>query len=143
MDIDRVDKVFVDSNIFIGVLNKRDALHEKALGVWETLKKEQCCLVVSNGIVSEVITVLSQRAGKEKALDFAYSIYFDDKHKIEMVRLDKTIELKALRHMEMTASKNMSFIDATNIAIMELHGIKRIASFDKEFRNHKSFEILS
>src|SRR3989344_4264646 len=108
MDIDRVDKVFVDSNIFIGVLNKRDALHEKALGVWETLKKEQCCLVVSNGIISEVITVLSQRAGKQKALDFAYSVYFDDKHEIEIVRLDEMIELKALEYIETISSKNIS-----------------------------------
>ena len=137
-----MDKVFVDSNVFIGVLNTHDALHEKALNLWETLKKEQCGLVVSNGIISEVITVLSQRVGKQKALDFAYSIYFDDKHEIEIVRLDETIELKALEHIEVISSKNVSFIDATNIAIMELYGIKKLASFDKEFRKQKGIEVL-
>lgn len=143
METRRINNVFVDSNVFIGVLNTRDALHEKALGVWERLKKEQYHLVVSNGIISEVITVLSQRASKEKALDFAHSVYFDDKHEIEIVRLDEAIELKALEHIEVIPSKNISFIDATNIAIMELYGIRKIASFDKEFCKQKGFEIFS
>ena len=137
-----MDKVFVDSNVFIGILNTRDALHKKALRVWETLRKKQYRIVVSNFVISEVITVLSQRASKQDALEFAYSIYFDDKHEIELVHLDENLEFRTLEHFKAQTSKNVSFVDASNLAIMEAYKIKKIASFDKIFRKQKGIEIV-
>lgn len=135
-------KVFVDSNVFIGVLNKDDALHEKALAVWESLRNSGHQLVVSNFIISEVITVVSQRMDKTTALKFAAGIYFGEQREVEVVRLDKMLELKALEHLKRMPSKNISFVDASNLAILEVYRIKNIASFDKVFQKQKEIEVI-
>ncbi len=138
-----MDSVFVDSNVFIGILNAHDALHERSVALWKKLQERQYRVVLSHFIVSEVVTVLSYRSHKQDALYFAQSIYFDNNHEVDIVRLDETLELRALEVMRSASSKNISFVDASNIAIMETYGIKQIASFDKMFRTYKNIEVLS
>jgi len=103
-----MDSVFVDSNVFIGILNAHDALHERSVALWKKLQERQYRVVLSHFIVSEVVTVLSYRSHKQDALYFAQSIYFDNNHEVDIVRLDETLELRALEVMRSASSKNIS-----------------------------------
>lgn len=136
-------RVFVDSNVFIGIFNKDDALHKKALTLWDGLKKEDALIVVSNFIISEVITVLSQRVGKQLALEFAFSIYFNEKEEVELVRMDERCELLTLEYFTKISSKNVSFTDVSILAILEIYHIEALASFDNFFKQQKGIKLIS
>lgn len=109
-------------------------LHKLAVGLWGRLKSEGHRIVISNFIISEVITVLSQRAGKTVALEFADAIYGQENNEVKIIRLDEDLELAALKVIKGIQSKNVSFVDATIFAILERYKIHHLASFDAIFR---------
>ena len=69
------NNIFIDANVFIALLNRQDGLHERASVLWSELENKRHNLVTSNFVISEVITVLSMRAGKQVALQFADAVY--------------------------------------------------------------------
>lgn len=139
--MEREQKVFVDANVFIALLNKDDALHERAVSLWTRLKEKESRVATANGVVSEVITVLSQRASKALALQFADTIYRRSRD-IELIYADEDIEIAALGHLRSWPTKNASFVDAIIVAIMEKRGIAYLASFDRIFRNMPGISVL-
>lgn len=135
--------IFVDSNVFVGVFNKDDALHKRAITLWGFLEKEQYRIVVSNFTISEVITVLSQRVDKETALEFAATMYGNERSEVEIIYSDERIEIRALDYLKSIPSKNVSFVDATIFAIIDLYQIRKLASFDKIFQRQRGIEIFT
>lgn len=140
MDLEQ--KVFVDANVFIALLNKDDALHERAVSLWARLKDKESRVATVNSVVSEVITVLSQRASKALALQFADTIYGRSRD-IELFYADEDIETAALGHLRSWSTKNVSFVDAIIVAMMKQRGIAHLASFDRVFRNIPGISILA
>ncbi|MBI3335456.1 MAG: PIN domain-containing protein [Candidatus Portnoybacteria bacterium] len=138
-----IGNVFVDSNVFIALFNKDDSLHERAVKLWHSLRKRNYRVCVSNFVVSEVITVLSQRVGKEIAIEFAVTMYENERRETSIIYSSERIERKALEYIKSIPSKNFSFVDATIFAILELYEMKNLASFDKVFRRLKGIKIFS
>ena len=134
--------IFVDSNVFIGFLNEDDALYKRALKLWDYLKKERYKVVVSNFIISEVVTVVSQRVDKKTAIEFAVTMYENEEQEVSIIRSDERIELKTLDYLRRITSKNVSFVDASILAILDICHIQKLASFDKVFQKQKGIEIL-
>lgn len=62
--------VFLDTNVLVALYNKKDLLHQEALKIFKTLSAQKARLVVSNYVLLEIYTILSQRAGKKKAIEF-------------------------------------------------------------------------
>ena len=135
-------QIFVDANVFVALLNKDDALHERATALWSRLKEEGAVIVTTNMVVSEVITVISQRAGKALAMEFAQTVYGggDD---FVVVYSDAAVEGRALEYFRAIRSKNVSFVDAIILATMERMDIRRLASFDHIFRRQKGIELFA
>ncbi len=140
--MEREQKVFVDANVFIALLNKDDALHERAVSLWTQLKEKESRVATANGVVSEVITVLSQRASKALALQFADTIYSRSRD-IELIYADEEIETAALGHLRSWPTKNVSFVDAIIVAIMKQREIAHLASFDRAFRTIPDISVLA
>lgn len=136
------NKVFVDSNVFIGIFNADDALHDKAVKLWNNLAEKQYSIVVSNFILSEVITVLSQRIGKKEAIEFATRMYHNENNEVEIIWSNEQLELRALEYLRRIPSKNVSFADATILAVLETHQISSLATFDAILRKQKGFDVL-
>ncbi len=136
------NSIFVDANIFVALLNKRDASHAKALTLWKEFEHSKQELITSNFVLSEAITVLSMRAGKQIALSFADTVY----HKtsvLRVLRVNEEMEQRALFYLKSFKSKNVSFCDCVTFAILELQEIKSIATFDKDFKIAKShFQVI-
>ncbi|MFY9462835.1 MAG: PIN domain-containing protein [Candidatus Sungiibacteriota bacterium] len=135
-------EVFVDANVFIALLNKDDALHERAVSLWVQCKNAKRHLMTANVVVSEVITVLSQRASKALALRFADTIYSRSRD-IELIYADEGIETAALGYLRSWSTKNASFVDAIIVAIMKQRGIAHLASFDRIFRAMPGISVLA
>lgn len=137
------NRVFVDSNVFIGIFNADDALHNQAVTLWSKLKEKEFSVIVSNFILNEVITVLSQRVSKVVAIEFAMRMYHNERNEVEIIWSDERVELRALEYLKKIASKNVSFADATILAMLEIYQIFTLATFDTILRKQKGFEILS
>ncbi len=136
------ERIFVDANVFIALLNERDALHRRAVEVVSAFRERDLLSVTSNFVISEVITVLSQRSGKRAALFFADSLYGEKAH-IQVITVDPQVEMRALDYLRMVESKNVSFCDCVSLALMEVFGIKKIATFDRDFRiKNAPYEII-
>lgn len=134
------NRIFFDSNFFIGLINESDPLHSQALAVIQKLQGSFFQAVVSNFIISEVVTVLSLRVDKNLALNFADSAYRS--FNLEIITVNRSIELLAINYLRQIKSKNISFCDCTTLAIMEMFGISYLATFDKDFKGKGNFEIL-
>ncbi|MBI2591575.1 MAG: PIN domain-containing protein [Candidatus Brennerbacteria bacterium] len=136
------NNVFIDSNVFIAELNKDDALHSRAKTLLRYIEKQELSAVTSNFVINEVITVLSQRASKKAAIAFADFIYSNDVA-VDIIAINKHIEIKAVEYLKSLKSKNVSFCDCATLAVLDLFAIGNLATFDKDFKpKNGNFKII-
>ncbi len=63
---------------------------------------------------------------------------------MQVLTVERDLEERALRYFSKMPSKNISFCDCVSLAVMEIFGIKKIATFDRDFRiKNASYEIIS
>ena len=136
------NNIFIDANVFIALLNRQDGLHERASVLWSELENRGYSLITSNFVISEVITVLSMRVGKQVALQFADTVYRKTAV-LNVLRADEQTELHALSYLKSFKTKNISFCDCVTMAILKMRNIKKIATFDSDFKRVKSsFQVI-
>jgi len=126
------NKIFLDSNLFIALLNQNDSSHVSAVRVLGEIQRLRLNALTSNFVISEVITVLSQRVDKNLAISFADAIYRVPS--LQILTVDRTVELMAIEYLKRVESKNVSFCDCTIFAILELLQVPYLATFDKDFK---------
>ncbi len=129
------NKVFVDADAFVALIREDDNNHEKALSFLDRLEQDSTFFVTSNYVFSEVITVLSLRMGHEAAVAFIDTMK-SPTSKYAILRVDEDLEDKAIEIFKSQSSKNVSFVDCTNISIVQDHKIEMILSFDKIYRKN-------
>ena len=122
--------VLVDSDVFVSLGKEKDALHEKSLSLVGELKKRGALLVTSNYVFSEAITVISQRVSRRAAVEFIEK-FKTSQSSISCLWIDTEIESLAIEIFKNQTSKNVSFVDCTNIALVQLYNMHAIFSFDK------------
>ena len=127
--------VLVDSDAFISSLRKTDKNHERAKKITRQLISQNFSFVTSNYVFSEVVTVLSLREGRDLALDFIRQVK-NPASQYETYWIERSIEEIAIEIYKKQTSKNVSFTDCTNMALMELHNIPLIFSFDRIYRKN-------
>lgn len=125
-------KVFVDSNIYISLLNKNDTTHKNALVILDELEKEEAELFISNYILSECLTLISQRFGHINAIQFRDDIY---KGNTRVLITDKEIEDLSWDIFKNCKDKNISYVDSTNIAFCKKYLLDELISLDKSLIN--------
>jgi predicted nucleic acid-binding protein len=126
--------IFADSSFFIGLADKRDSWHKRALKVKGRLRDE---LVISDLIISESVTMVGYRAGGDagKTLfnffkDNCMILYVDDDTLEEAVKLFSKFD------------GNLSVADSTSVIIMKRKKIKGIISFDSDFDKIKGINRI-
>jgi predicted nucleic acid-binding protein len=128
--------VFVDSDAFVALLKEDDTNHEHALGILnELLERYDTTFVTSNYVFSEVVTVVSQKVGHSEAVAFIDTITSPEYY-IEMKRVSPEVERQAIEVFKGQTSKNVSFVDCTNMALMSAFQIQDIFSFDGGYKTN-------
>ena len=119
--------IFVDSSFLISLYFERDPHYAKARRAWEHIPGETC---ISEDILKETLTVLSQRNGKQGCI-VAY----------QKIRKESTLlpqqthyfQLGLQLFLDPKIQKDISLIDCISAAICKELGIKRILTFDRHF----------
>ena len=128
--------IFVDTDAFVALAVANDTNHEKALTLLNALHKRLVIFFTSNYVFAESVTVISQRASHDAALQ-----YIDAMQSLEnpflIERADDDIEDEAIRIFKQQTSKNTSYVDCTNMAFMEHLHAEAIFSFDGGYRKNK------
>lgn len=132
--------IFLDSSVIIAYKNADDINHKKASDIFQKLNAGEYGIgVISEFVFSEVTTVLALRKSMDAAKEVGNVLL--EAREIEIVNASEVFE----RGWEIFANQrdtDLSFVDATNLACMEIRGIRKIATFDKDFLKIGSVEVL-
>lgn len=122
-------KVFIDTNYFCGLYNPKDTLNKQSINASKVIKQKDYDIYVSNYIILESLTIISQRVSKKTALTFWGKIH-DKRAKIFYV--DKIIQKNSFKIFKKVKSKNFSFVDATTLAFIKKYKINFLLTFDSQ-----------
>ena len=124
-------KIFVDTSSFVSLEDNNDPNHTKAIKRASLLHEQKSQLYTSSDVIAETLTVISMKLGKKAAKIF-YEGYITSGFTEIFVERDLHQEVR--KFFLNVKSKNISFIDCSNVVIMKKHGIAEIFSFDKDFK---------
>lgn len=122
------ERVFVDSNFFIAFFNTADALHQQALTAGKALTAAGNYLIISNFVFLETVTVLSQRVGKQTAQQVGAYLLSDPY--LQIIHIDPALQAHTWRIFQEATNKNVSFVDCSNLAVIQAESIPYLLTFD-------------
>lgn len=125
--------IFVDTSIFVATRNKRDQHHKRAVELMEqALQGKYGRILTSDYVVDEAITTALART-HDHQIAVNTGTYILDSKRIERLAVSEDVFKRAWRKFQTLKEQYVSFTDCTSLAIMEVHGVRRIMSFDHEF----------
>jgi len=129
--------IFLDSSVIISYKIKDDVNNDKAVKIIKKIM-EYDRIVVSEYVFAEVVTVLSMQESLKAAVDVGERL--KNAKEVEILKLEKLFEETWEIFRE--KGKYLSFVDCSSIAIMKNMGIKKIATFDKDFKQIKNIVVI-
>lgn len=120
--------IFVDSSFIISLLQETDTNHIKAKKTWDNTGAEK---IYNEDVLKEVLTVVSQRKGRNFAIDAFYDI------SIGQTILPVTTErfqAGLTLFLDPKLQKDISLIDCIIAATCNELKIRQILTFDPHFR---------
>lgn len=121
-------KIIVDSDIYYSLIDRNDSNHKQALILNKKYLTQGIEFITLNLVIFETTTVLSHKISREAAVFFLQNALSG---KMEIVRLDESLEKEAFKIFIEQQRKNVSFVDCANMALMKKLGLTSIFSFDK------------
>ncbi|MBM3209598.1 PIN domain-containing protein [Candidatus Shapirobacteria bacterium] len=118
---------FVDTSGWIAHFHEGDEFHKQA----EKFLKDRPSLLTSNIVLHETVAHLEARYGKKVAITAGNFILSGSV--VELVPLTLADEAAAWQRLK-EPKFSLSFVDTTNVILMERLGLKEIFAFDEDFR---------
>lgn len=131
--------ILIDSDALFALNSKDDANFEKAYQISQKLVKEGFEFTISNFVLAETVTLLSYRISHQKAVIFFQKLTKDE---FPIIKVDNKLETRAYQIFKKQASKNVSIVDCSNMAILEKYNWDTIFSFDKIYQKN-DFKLAS
>lgn len=122
--------ILIDSDAWVALAKTGDTNHVAATKTLEKLERMSVKLITTNYIFTESVTVISQRVNHETALQYI-SLIKKPWSALSLIWISESLESEAIDVFKQQTSKNVSFVDCTNMAIMDSLEIDSIFSFDK------------
>lgn len=126
--------VLIDADAFVALIKKNDSNHQRAEKISDFLTKKGSSLYTTNFVFSETIIVLSQRIDHQTAINFIDD--FKNSREVNLIRVDEEIEEAAIKIFKNQTSKNVSFGDCLNMAVLKRYKWDTIFSFDKVYKKN-------
>jgi predicted nucleic acid-binding protein len=133
--------IFLDSSAIIAYKNADDINHKKAVDIFQKLNAGDYGVgVISEFVFSEVTTVLALRKSIEAAKEVGNILL--EAREIEIMRASEVFE-RSWEIFSNQENTDLSFVDASNLACMEMRKMRKIATFDKDFVRIRSVEVVN
>ena len=131
--------IFLDSSFIIACKIKDDEHHQKSMNYLTALIDRNEEVVTSDYIFDEVVTVLFL---KTKNLNIAAETGKILKSAAVILKINDVVFEKAWEIFSAQKNTRLSFTDCSTIALMREEGIKKLATFDEDFKKVKEIEVV-
>lgn len=125
--------MLADADFFIALYKKDDSNHKRALAVLEKIQERGLDLALSVFVYGEITTVLSMRVSQSVARHFMNDT---ERAEITIIHPSERLFEESKKIFRSQRSKNVSFVDAANIALFRLGNFQAIVSFDTHYRKN-------
>lgn len=133
-------KILLDSSFIIAIFRKNDPLHQRAIENKEILDNE---CYVSNGILSEVITILGQKTKDIALVKLAYNYMKDNFTIINESDINMYNDNVFAIFEKYNKNKfKLGFIDCSEVVMYDYYNLGYVASFDGEFKLFDEINLL-
>jgi len=130
-------KIFLDTGGILALINKRDALHKKAIKVNKVLEQEEVQFIVTDYIVVEVGNALA----KHKELAMKTLDHLQTSEDIQRLKITDEIFDQALELYKKYSDKEWGITDISSFVVMQQEGINEAFTTDHHFKQF-GFRIL-
>ena len=127
--------ILLDTSFLIALIRKRDEKHTEAEKILGQIKERT---VITDHVLSELITFMVYKDGKKTAYEVGKKIMDSDVIIVSVLREDLSAALGYVGKYE-----GFSMCDALSIVVMQKLGIKKIVSFDSDFDRIRNIERIS
>ncbi|MFO7295339.1 MAG: PIN domain-containing protein [Clostridia bacterium] len=127
------DSIFLDTGAWIALVNSRDQWHQQAKKTYQMMPRywERVSSIM---VISETYTFLRYRMHADVAIQFLRIIEeAEEEGYLKVHYLDYGIRKLSEQILHDFQDQNLSYVDATSIAIMKLLGIRKVFGFDHHF----------
>ena len=125
--------IFADTSAIISLFDEQDPNHLQAQALSSHLKTDSVTSLTSNFVFAEIVTILSQKLGKETSNRIGQYI----KISFRIIRLTEETENLAWEIFKKQTSKNVSFVDCTCFALYKEKVFDKAFAFDSDFKKNK------
>lgn len=133
-------KILLDSSFIIAIFRRNDPLHQKAIKNRDILQND---CYISNGIISEVITIFGQKTKDIALVRLAYNYMKDNFTVIDESDINMYNDNVFAIFEKYNKNKfRLGFIDCSEVVIYEYFGLDYVVSFDGEFMLFKEINLL-
>jgi predicted nucleic acid-binding protein len=123
---------FIDTNIFVAALNRKDKHHKKGRELLAQAFKKFSWLQTSDYILSECLTVAWARTRNPNLIQQLDSL-LQESEKIQILKVNETTFATAKTYMRKHPNIIPTLTDWTTLVLMRDHKILEILSFDTDF----------
>ena len=133
--------IILDTSFIISYEVEDDINHDKAKALYHSKIKGETFgkAVITDYIFDESVTAAFNRT---KSLKKAVMVGENLMRSAHMLKVDDLIFDGSWRRFQSQNSTKLSFTDCTILTAMELYGIERIATFDKDFSKVSGVKVL-
>ena len=129
--------IFIDTGAFCAFSDRRDTFHIVAVEQFSKILNDKERLITTNFVVDETYTWIRYRLGHNEAIKFLKKIREAESKKefrLEVVTVTRPLEDQAVHLLEKFADQDLSYTDATSLALIKERKIPRAFTFDRHFR---------
>lgn len=127
--------ILVDADILVAMIKRDDSNHLKSERVFNSFENTKVSFIITNYVFSEAVTVISQKINHQTAIGFISNMKSTDSI-ISVKWITPEIEEDAIEIFKQQTSKNVSFIDCTNMALVKHENLDAIFSFDEIYKKN-------
>lgn len=123
--------IFIDTTIWVAAIDSNDILHEDGVATLKAIIERKLPLAITTDyVLDEVMTLLKRRKipGK-KIVNIIKKIF--ESPRVIVVFIDEKLFSEAIKIF--SKYDQLSFTDATTIAVMKTYKLKEIFSHDSDF----------
>lgn len=124
-----ISNVFFDTSFYVAINNPSDSLHNKAKKVLQHLGTIDHSSFSSNFVFLEAVTVISQKIGRNVAINF----YEKAIQSVREIKINADLEKQTWEVFKSIENKDISYVDCSILAVIEEFKIDTLATFDKHF----------
>lgn len=136
-----VHEIFIDANFFIALFNQEDSLHAKALEISQKMQENEYALYTSNYVLAECYAVIARKCGRNAVIDF--KTYLIQSNALHIVWIHERDDQKIWGIFIREENSEISYVDASNLALMKLYLLASLLTFDKNLQKAAQSEKIA